>query len=120
MKRESINPIAVLLYSLIGLTLLTFVNCGGGGGGGEGGSATDNFGNIMSKGLTDKTAEAGEEFWTIDRIKKAMENPLDMTIDLPSEKGESIPESPVGTPKYSPPYNPDGANRGFLNNPALP
>ena len=112
-----------IFCSFFGLTFLMLVSCGGGGGGEGTPPAPDNFGTILtkepiaetdsSKGLIAET-EPSEEFWTRERIQKAMENPLDMIIELPSQKTETLPESINGTPKSSEPFIPNGINRNFL------
>lgn len=107
MKRESINPIAVLLYSLIGLTIFTFINCGGSGGDGGGSTSTptDNFGSIKSYGPIAES-EADKEFWTKERIDEALKNPIVRKYKkLPT--AETTPQIPDGAQGSFPPYNPD-------------
>jgi hypothetical protein len=117
MSREFTRLIAAIFYSLIGLIVLISISCGGGGGGDGGGTPppSDNFGTMLLKEPTAAAEmESSEKFWTRERIQKAMENPLDRIIDLPSQKTETLPESTDGTPKRSSPFNPDGINRDFI------
>ena len=114
MKRKSINTI-VLLYSLIGLTFLTFINCGGGGnGGGSTPTPTDNFGSIKSHSLVSES-QSIEEFWTKERIDKALKNPIVREYKK-SPTVETTPQIPDGPQGSFLPYKPDIEKESLIMN----
>ena len=89
MKKDNTRWIVSIFCSFLGLALLILINCGGGGGGDSSSSSStpaplDNFGSIMSVApegavaLAIQGIETTEEFWTKERIEKAMKNPMPM------------------------------------------
>ena len=149
--RKSFNSLIVaIVYSFIGLILLVSISCGGGGGSSSPTTTTttvqpttttvqpttttvqpttttvqptDNFGSIMSTGPIVES-ESNEEFWTKERVLKAVKNPLDMR--KPSdEKFEISPTDkatqriPDGVQESLPPYNPDADKKSNLINDML-
>jgi len=111
--------LAGFIFLLIS-SLVLLISCGGGG---DASAPRDSYGFIMvneipaAAGLTLKSAD---EFWTRERVQKALENPLDQIIDLSAEpiaaspeQGNALLRSSASASKNSEPFNPDGNRRGF-------
>lgn len=107
MKKEFKRMILSILCSF--LTVGFLVCCGGGGGGGGGTPPPpppppDNFGDVLHRQIAE--AETEEGFWTQERIKQALQNPLHRESQA-FPMGGPAPKAPEGAEGSFPPYNPD-------------
>ncbi len=120
-KSRYFETITRSFVSLFVVVISLLIGCGGGGDdGGGGGSAqpSDSFGTILSSGtLTGIVSgldqeEPLSEYWTKERMSRAMKNsrdlkkPVDLKAGL-SALGKMTRQVPEGIGKRFAPYNPD-------------